>query len=143
MAQAAMNALLGLEMYDKGNPFIKGGRKNYHSGGIVESHHNGDFAGGVNSNEVFAKLLKGEYVATESQMDNFLRKTLPSMLGVPVTSRTNNAGNITVSMPINVEGNLDKSVLPNIEKIADKVLQQINGAMKQRGYIRQTSTTSI
>ena len=44
----------------------------FHNGGLVESHHNGDFAGNLRSNEVFSKLLKGEYVATEGQMDNFL-----------------------------------------------------------------------
>ena len=108
-----------------------------HSGGLIESHHEGDFAGGLQSNEVFAKLLKGEYVATEHQMDNFLRNVLPS-IGSNMPKVTSNIGgqNINVSMPITVEGNLDKSVIPDIKNIANQVIAEINRSLISRGYVR-------
>lgn len=122
-----------------------------HQGGIVpkdlEKHHYGDFAGNLRSNEVFAKLLKGEYVATENQMDNFMKNILPKVMTHPVTREINQRemaqkqGNITVSIPITVQGNLDKSVLPDIEKIADKVTDRINKTMLSRGYLRTANQT--
>lgn len=116
-----------------------------HSGGIVvEKHHDGNFAGSLASNEVFAKLLKGEYVATEGQMDNFLKNILPQ-IGTKMSNYVNNQSsnpNISVNMPITVQGNMDKGVVNDIEKIADKVINEINISLKQRGFVRQTSLTS-
>ena len=112
-----------------------------HSGGVVESHHDGNFAGNLQSNEVFAKLLKGEYVATEGQMDNFLKNVLPTIATNIPTGRYNQSSNITVSMPINVNGNLDKSVLPDIKKIANQVIEEINRSLIARGYVRPANNT--
>lgn len=107
-----------------------------HSGGLIESHHEGNFAGGLESNEVFAKLLKGEYVATEGQMDNFIKKTMPA-----IASRASSANTINLSMPITVEGNLDSSVIPQIDKIANKVIKEINKTMIIRGNVRSANQT--
>lgn len=111
--------------------------------GTVKAKHNGGFAGDLKSNEVFHKLLKGEYVATESQMSNFVENILPKIASHPALDSSKGAGSISLNMPINVEGNLDSSVLPNIDKIANRVLKEINNAMKERGYVRPTSLTSI
>lgn len=105
----------------------------YHTGGFV----------GANSNEEFAKLLKGEYVATEGQMGNFMKNILPKIAGYPSVKNISSGGNISLSMPINVAGSLDEKVIPSIEKIAERVVRQINDSMKSRGYIRSTNTTSI
>lgn len=113
----------------------------FHNGGLVESHHNGDFAGNLRSNEVFSKLLKGEYVATEGQMDNFLKNILPTIATNIPTGRYNQSSNINVSMPINVEGNLDKSVIPDIKKIANQVIEEINRSLIARGYVRPANNT--
>ena len=100
-----------------------------HDGGLVEEHHNGDFAGNLKSNEVFSKLLKGEYVATEYQMNNFLKNILPRFMSPSISSTNQSVGNITVTMPITVQGNMDSSVIPDMDKIADKVITQINKAI--------------
>ena len=107
----------------------------YHNGGMVEVHHNGApaFVGGLKSNEVFAKLMAGEVVVNEPQMDNFINRTLPE-----ITS--NSSGNITIDMPINVAGNLDKTVLPDLKNIANNVITEINKTMNGRGYLRNTTT---
>ncbi|MBP7510064.1 MAG: hypothetical protein KA807_19790, partial [Prolixibacteraceae bacterium] len=110
-----------------------------HSGGLIESHHSDKqpFAGNLRSNEVFAKLLKGEYVATENQMKNFLKNILPKISG-----RTNEeliskllamreGGGITVGdINISVAGNLDKDTVPEIKKA---VFEALNSATKQKG----------
>ena len=106
-----------------------------HTGGLIEKHHSGNFAGGLESNEVFAKLLKGEFVATEGQMDNFLSRTMPNIVSRAV------GGNVNLSMPITVEGNMDESVLPSIEKIANKVIREINKTMVIRGSVRSANQT--
>lgn len=112
----------------------------FHSGGLVESHHDGDFAGGLNSNEVFAKLLKGEYVATESQMERFLSKTLPTLMGANLRIQPNAVNTeISLSMPINVEGNMDKSVIADIEVIANRAVEKINRQVASMGHIRTSN----
>lgn len=112
----------------KGRP---GGQTAYHTGG---------FAGGLESNEIFAKLLKGEYVATEKQMDNFLKNVLPSIgANMPKYSNRYGSQNITVNMPITVEGNMDKTVIPQLDEISNKVIDNINKALVTRGYVRSAN----
>jgi len=114
-----------------------------HDGGIVESHHDGgDFAGGLKSNEVFAKLMKGELVSTEAQMDNFMKTILPTMISQGPNINNANAGSINIDMPINVAGNLDKSVLPQLEKIVAQAVKQLNTNLQQRGYKRSVDQFS-
>lgn len=114
----------------------------FHSGGPVESHHDGNFAGNLQSNEVFAKLLKGEYVSTEGQMNNFLKNVLPKVtLGYQAITKNNQIPSITVNMPINVEGNMDKEVIPDIKKISNNVMEEINRSLILRGYVRPANNT--
>jgi predicted nucleic acid-binding Zn-ribbon protein len=147
-AQQALNLMMGVFSLDKAyaqkEDFLLSGKK-YHDGGIVEKHHDGGFAGGLKSNEVFSKLLEGEYVATENQMDNFLTKTLPSMIGISpdVIKNFEGDGDVTISMPINIEGNVDDRTLPKIKSITDDVLREINKTLMSKGKIRDAKRYSI
>lgn len=115
-----------------------------HHGGLVEEHHDGEFAGNLQSNEVFAKLLKGEYVATENQMDRFMKSILPKIATYPQITKTNNLdssmGDITFNMPITVSGSLDKSVLPELK---DSVIREINMALERKGIRRNATNFSM
>jgi hypothetical protein len=113
----------------------------YHDGGMVgvETHHNGNAAGGVpkiKESEVFAKLLKGEVVATESQMKNFINNTLPA-LSTNISGGTN-IGNIQLSF--NIAGDLDRSVVPDIKNIITETLMDIT---KSRGVLRNANSFSL
>lgn len=97
------------------------------------------FVQGLKSNEEFAKLMAGEIVITPNQMDTFMNKTLPKVAQMS-RGETLSIGKL---LEITVQGNMDGSVVPQIKEIADKVVKQINENMKQRGFIRTTSLTSI
>lgn len=100
----------------------------YHEGGVVGSGMS------LKGNELFAKLMSGEVVSTPSQIENFMTKTLPQM----VQGASNfNGGNVELSMPISVAGSLDKSVIPDINKIAEKVLERVQEMMNSRGWNRR------
>jgi len=117
-----------------------------HDGGMVESHHDGapDFAGGLKSNEVFAKLLTGELVATEGQMDNFMKNILPSIASQPrVTPTSSGKGGIEISMPITVMGNMDESVLPKMDAMVKKTITKLNDNLINRGFTRTATDFSV
>jgi hypothetical protein len=94
----------------------------------------------MKSNEMFAKLLKGEVVVTPQQMDNFMKTTLPTL---SEGSSSFSSGDISIDMPINVNGNLDKSVLPDLEKLTQALIGRINDEMMKRGYNRRADLYSI
>jgi TP901 family phage tail tape measure protein len=96
---------------------------------VAHSGAESGFVGGLKSNEEFAKLMKGELVINKPQMENFMNKSLPQM----VSTATNE---INFEMPINVNGPLDKTVLPDIEKIVNKAFEKMNSALMNRGYKR-------
>jgi len=115
----------------------------YHEGGLVEEHHGGmSFAGGLKTNEVFAKLLKGEYVSTEGQMDKFIRNTLPNMMAgyarKGTSIRQKRGGEVNIKIPIQVMGNLDKDALPAFEKMMEKTFKKMSSALTAQGYKRTT-----
>ena len=101
--------------------------------------HEGGFVGDTkpSNSEVFAKLLKGEYVATSNDMNNFINRVLPNILG---SSTSIGNGDIMVKMDFNIQGNLDKSVVPEIEK---DVTAAINQLLKNRGYKRNSKAYSL
>lgn len=115
-------------------------------GGVPE-YHNGVEAGivgknkiNMKSNELYAKLLEGEIVSTPSQADNFIRNSLPQL----VESASNiYGGSVDLNMPITVQGNMDKTVIPEMDKIADKILSKIQEIMNQRGYNRRSDLFQI
>ncbi len=95
------------------------------------------FVGNLNSNEEFAKLMKGELVVNPIQMNTFMGKTLPSIAGA------NSGMSIDRIMDITVQGNLDKSVIPDLEKIANDVANKLAQKMGNRGMVRQANAFSI
>lgn len=110
-----------------------------HEGGLVDDKHTKAYKGDLKSNEVFAKLLKGEYVATEGQMEHFLSQTLPKMMGTPKVNTQSTSVPITMNMPINVEGNMDKSAIADIEVIANRAVEKINRQVASMGHIRTSN----
>jgi len=110
----------------------------FHEGGIVNG---GAFSTGMKSNEIMARLLDGEVVANEKQMDNFVKKILPRFISYPNAAPTNiTSGDTTFNMDINVEGSLDKTVIPVLkDEVADAVLE----LMEKRGIRRNAGSFSI
>ena len=49
---------------------------------------------------------------------------------------------ITFEMPINVAGNLDKEVLPDVEAMVNKAFEKMNSALLQRGIKRSVDQFS-
>lgn len=106
----------------------------------IPEFHTGGVVGGVyqnKENEQFATLLKKEVVVTPEQMSNFMNKTLPTIMsGTPSVSSTLQGMEIGQLMNFNINGGLDKSVLPSIEKIANMVVDKLNDNMLIRGTKR-------
>jgi len=122
-----------------------------HSGGAVPQdlkyHSGGAFAGGLNTNEVFAKLLKGEYIATETQMRNFLTNIMPKIamqMGPTLRHRTGEAvqkaGDVNIDVDIIVEGSLDKTVVPELKK---EMVKELIKALELRGIRRNATVFGI
>jgi hypothetical protein len=114
-----------------------------HASGIVEKaqipkYHTGGVVGG--SGEQLAKLMAGEVVLTPDQINKFMKITLPQL--AQVTPLANGGVSFENFMPIQVSGNLDKSVIPDIEAIANKAMERINDVMRQRGYNRLSNQFS-
>ena len=112
-----------------------------HTGGLVESHHDGEFAGNLKSNEVFSKLLKGELISTEAQMDNFMKNTLPRIAGMStVENKKFSVGDTSIKIDINIAGSVAKNDLPALK---ETVLGGVNKALKDRGIKRLAGSFSI
>jgi hypothetical protein len=108
-------------------------------GSNIPHHHDGGFAGGaptISSAEEFAVLMKGEHIDTPSQMTNFIKKTLPNI----VSTAQELANNVTITMPITVQGNLDKTVLPELKSM---ISDTIYGAMRKRGFATNANNFSV
>lgn len=100
----------------------------YHTGGFV-----GDIAD-LKSNEEFAKLLKGEFVSTPAQMDNFMKNILPSVTSYPNGATiNNNSPLITIQC-----GTIDDETLPKLSDMVDaavaKIERNMENALTRRGY---------
>ena len=109
----------------------------------VKPYHTGldaGFVGNLKGNEEFVKALKGEAFVTRAQQDRFMNNILPD-----IVSKTSTYGGATFDnlLNINVQGNLDSSVVPDIERISNDVFKRLNKAMFQGGYKRNTNTVSI
>jgi len=101
----------------------------YHDGGVVGQGMS------LKGNELFAKLLKGEIVSTPSQIENFMSKTLPNMIQQGSSNFT--GGNVELNMPVNINGNLDKSAMQDLDKFAEKLLVRLQQMMNQKGFNRR------
>ena len=111
---------------------------NYKNGNVVEvpEHHTGGFVGGVElqSNEEFAKLMKGEFVVTPAQMSRFMGETLPTMVGGGTGGEVNyNAPLITIKCD-----SITKETVPEVEKIVNeavnKIKTEIDSAFSRTGF---------
>lgn len=95
----------------------------------LKIHHKGGFVGDgsvLKSNEEFAKLLNGELVVTPTQMDNFMKKTLPAI------GDSNRGVSIEYNSPL-IEikcGKIDESTLPELDNIVNKAVTKIKKDMK-------------
>ncbi len=86
----------------------------------------------MKSNNLYEKTLSSSGVYGGKLPDK-----LGNISSVSSGSPTMNNESLSVEMPIVVNGTLDKSVLPDLEKLANRVLDKINDKMKQRGYNRR------
>ncbi len=117
-----------------------------YSRNTIPTFHDGAKSGVVGnglslkSNELFAKLMAGEVVSNSSQIDSFMNKTLPQ---IAQGSSNFNGGNIELNIPISVGGSLDKSVMPDINKFAERVLERVQEMMNQRGWNRRADLFQI
>jgi hypothetical protein len=107
---------------------------NYHGGA-----EGGVVTGGIpGKDSVNAMLMPGEFV---------LKRNIVNSLGVSVLDKLNRGSSIQntlggISMPITVMGNLDRTVLPDIEKIVNKAFEKMNSTMLKRGYKRAVNQYS-
>ena len=110
----------------------------YHTGGIVGGS-------GLKTTEEFAKLLKGEVIATESQISNFMKYVLPNLISSPqaMSTQTNNNSIGDINLSFNIAGNLDKTVVPDIKKISEDAINKINISMRNRGITRTSKRFSF
>ena len=100
----------------------------YHTGGFV-----GDLTS-LKSNEEFAKLLKGEFVSTPAQMDNFMKNVLPQVTSYSTGATiNNNSPLVTIQC-----GTIDDETLPKLTQMVDAAVTQIErnmeNALTRRGY---------
>lgn len=110
----------------------------------VKPYHTGldaGFVGGLKGNEEFVKALKGEAFITKEQQNRFMNKILPDI----VSTGAGSLGSMSFGNLLNIEvqGNLDSSVVPRIEDITKDVVKQINQTMFRGGYKRNTSVVPI
>ena len=101
-----------------------------------ETHHTGGFVGDVSmldSNEEFAKLLKGEFVATPTQMHRFMKKTLPDVVNSGSTKNEFNAPLITIECD-----NVTSEAMPKLQNVVDEavkeVKKQLDSGMSRVGH---------
>lgn len=117
---------------------------------VIHSHHTGIEKGAVGgkklkSSEEFIKVLRGEVVITPKQMSNYTNNILPSMMNKPKGESTFSGGGATFEklFDIVIQGNLDKSTLPDLERLSTQIIDKINKGMQQRGMLRNTNLNAI
>lgn len=116
----------------------------YHIGGIAGKQA-GETSSSLAPNEILAKLLKGEVTATESQASNFLRKTLPTLIGMNGQTVNNTQGGNTYHLEINTTGNVDSSTYARLKSDMEKMFKTLdsNKAMFRNGNTRNARTLSL
>ncbi len=116
--------------------------------GYMEVYHNGGVAGGnqyaTKETEIVAKLLRGELTSTAADTERFINSVLPKLVGsIPIGENTG-VGNVTIDkvLDITVEGNLDSSVIPDLDRISNTVLERLNEMFNKRGIFRSAKQFS-
>lgn len=138
--------------YDGGSSsssgILKKKTKKYHEGGFVDSSSSGgwekefykDILNGVNSDEILSKLRKNELVLTRSQQKSLLdvvSKSTNNQTPIPINQEQSFDFDSLIN--ITVQGTLDESVIPDIKKIANKVLGELNKNITQNRGIRKNA----
>jgi uncharacterized spore protein YtfJ len=121
----------GDPIWDQVNPYGSSSPEPHHSGGVA-----GNGLPNLKSGEIYAKLLRGEVVANDQQMSDFINKTLPNLVSGVSNSSTTSIGDIV----FHVAGSLDKSVIPDIQKI---IMDTIDKTNKNRGILRTVKSFSV
>lgn len=110
----------------------------YHTGGLV-----GD-ASVLESNEEFAKLLKGEFVSTPEQMQRFMTETLPHIAGFTPSNATNEFNAPLIEIQCD---NVTSEALPSLGNIVKEavreVKKQLDNGMSRTGYKNTKTKLSI
>ena len=103
----------------------------FHTGGIV-----GDMSHLYNT-EVFAKLLKGEFVSTPAQMKRFMEETLPQIANYSASEASNEFNAPLIE--IRCESVTTES-LPELERVVNdavkEIKRQLDSGMSRTGYKR-------
>jgi hypothetical protein len=107
-----------------------GGMRMVAGGGLITG-------GTPGRDSVKSLLMPGEFVIKKNAVDSVGIAALNNL------NRTGSMGGLQFSMPINVEGNLDKTVLPDIEKIVNKAFEKMNSSMYNRGFKRTANVYSV
>ena len=81
-------------------------------------------------------LMPGEFVMKKSIVDSIGASALDNI------NKGGGMGDINISMPVTVQGNLDETVLPDIEQIVNKAFQAMNQSLYKRGYKRTANVYS-
>lgn len=104
----------------------------YHSGGFVEESFS------LRTNEVFAKLLKGEFVSTPAQMDRFISETLPTIASCGGGSGDGYVINYNSPL-IEIQcGSVTDDSLPKLKDLVNeavnKIKKDMSSALSRTGY---------
>lgn len=93
--------------------------------------------GGIpGTDSVNSMLMPGEFVMKKSIVDSIGASALDNI------NKGGGMGDINISMPVTVQGNLDETVLPDIEQIVNKAFQAMNQSLYKRGYKRTANVYS-
>lgn len=112
-------------------------------------------SGGYIAREQIAQLHSNEVVLNNKQAANTLKKLSINSSSpardlyklsndvLPLRNNGTESLNYGDIMPITVQGNLDKSVLPDLSKLADKVMETINNTLRNTGTKRNVRGYSL
>lgn len=107
----------------------------------VGKYHTGGLVGGVTSlqsNEEFAKLMKGEFVSTPKQMETFMKKTLPNLMQGRQGGATINNNSPLIEIKC---GEIDRDSLPRLRELVNqavaKIEKNMESALTRTGYKKQ------
>jgi TP901 family phage tail tape measure protein len=120
-------------------------RQDEHGGALPQDTGSGGANGGLVTGGISGKdsvpilTMPGEFILNKHAVDqlgapllNLINKGTPSLK--PIFGNPGlNVGNL---LTVNVSGNLDENVIPDLEKLSNKVLEKLNYALYSRGYKR-------
>ncbi len=145
--KSGANAAYRIKGYDEDNNAIDTWIKSKNI--IFETYHSGLEKGAVGGSsnqygEVFAKLLRGEYVINPKQIKSYVTDIFPRTVDAIVKGNDISSGfQIDTFMKIDVKGNLDRTVIPDLEKLSKNTIKEVNTLIKKRGIFRNANNYSL